>query len=151
MDIVDRAKRSQMMAGIKSKNTLPERLVRSFLHARGFRYRLHARKLPGSPDLVLPKHKTVIFVHGCFWHRHAGCKYATNPSSNIELWVLKFQENAERDSRNMRALQALGWKVIIVWECELRKTATERLGHLVNEILLDSPSVARQIDRGHSS
>lgn len=137
MDVVDAAKRSKMMAGIKSKNTVPEMMVRRFLHAKGFRYRLHARKLPGSPDVVLPKHKVVVLIHGCFWHRHPSCRFSTNPSSNVERWTLKFQGNIERDARNSAALRALGWKVLVVWECELRSAAVKRLDRLVTEILSD--------------
>jgi DNA mismatch endonuclease (patch repair protein) len=134
MDVVDPAKRSKMMAGIQSKNTRPEMMVRKFLHARGFRYRLHTRKLPGSPDLALSKYMVAIFVHGCFWHRHPSCKYATNPSSNRERWSKKFRQNVERDARNIADLRALGWRVIIVWECELRRGPEDRLEHLVTEI-----------------
>lgn len=108
--------------------------VRKFLHAQGFRYRLHDRRLPGSPDVVLPKHKAAIVIHGCFWHRHSACKYATYPSSNVERWSTKFRDNVERDARNEAALRALGWKVIVVWECELRSAADARLDHLVAEI-----------------
>lgn len=135
MDVVDPAKRSKMMAGIRSKDTKPEKLVRKFLHSEGFRYRLHARKLPGSPDISLPKYKAAIFVHGCFWHRHASCKYATNPSSNVERWASKFRQNVERDARNISALRELGWNVIVVWECELRHAAEERLDRLITEIV----------------
>ena len=135
MDVVDLAKRSEMMAGIKSKNTRPEMVVRKFLHSQGFRYRLHSRKLPGSPDLILPKYKIAIFVHGCFWHRHVGCKYATNPSSNAERWAAKFHGNIERDAKNEVALRALGWSVLIVWECELRAAETNRLDLLIRQIL----------------
>jgi DNA mismatch endonuclease (patch repair protein) len=134
MDVVDPAKRSKMMAGIKSKNTQPEIIVRKFLHARGFRYRLHTRKLPGSPDIVLPKYKVAIFVHGCFWHRHAHCRYTTSPSTNVERWVAKFEGNVERDFRNQTKLHELGWKVIVVWECELRSNAVERLDRLAIEV-----------------
>lgn len=122
------------MAGIKSKNTKPEMTVRKYLHAKGFRYRLHVRGLPGSPDLALTKHRVAIFVHGCFWHRHAGCRYATTPSSNVEHWDLKFQANIERDIRKQAALEAAGWHAIVVWECELRQNASERLERLVLEI-----------------
>lgn len=134
MDIVDTATRSRMMGGIRSKNTRPEMIVRKFLHAKGFRYRLHAQKLPGSPDLVLSKHEVAIFVHGCFWHRHAGCKYATNPASNSDRWNKKFKENIERDSRNEASLRVKGWRVIVVWECELRRDPVDRMNHLVDQI-----------------
>lgn len=120
-DIVDSSTRSQMMAGIKSKSTKPELMVRSHLHALGFRYRLHVRSLPGSPDLVLKRYKTIIFVNGCFWHRHKGCKLAYSPKSNLEEWHNKFEANMKRDQKNIQALLALGWQVIILWECGLRR------------------------------
>jgi DNA mismatch endonuclease (patch repair protein) len=135
MDVVDSATRSRMMAGIRSKNTKPEITVRRYLHARGFRYRLHAHALPGSPDLVLPKYKVAIFVHGCFWHRHPGCRYTTTPASNVEHWTQKFRENTERDARKQAALEGAGWRVIVVWECELRRTAQETLDRLCKAIV----------------
>lgn len=134
MDIVDSATRSRMMSGIRSKDTKPEMTVRRYLHAKGFRYRLHARDLPGSPDLVLPKYRVAILVHGCFWHRHAGCRFATTPASNIERWSIKFQANIDRDAKKLASLQAAGWRVIIVWECELRLNPAERLERLALEI-----------------
>jgi DNA mismatch endonuclease (patch repair protein) len=109
-----------MMAGIKGKNTQPELLVRRYLHRLGFRYRLNVRSLPGSPDIVFPKRKTVIFVHGCFWHRHLGCGYCSTPATNRERWLSKFSENIERDQRKIEALIVTGWRVIIIWECALR-------------------------------
>jgi DNA mismatch endonuclease (patch repair protein) len=134
MDIVDSGTRSRMMAGIKSKNTKPEMTVRKYLHAKGFRYRLHDPGLPGSPDIILPKYRVSIFVHGCFWHRHAGCKFSTTPANNAERWKLKFEANVERDSRKESSLRMAGWRVLIVWECELRKDPQARLQALVNEI-----------------
>lgn len=134
MDVVDAATRSKMMSGIRSKDTTPELMVRRYLHARGFRYRLHARDLPGSPDLVLPKYRVAILVHGCFWHRHSGCRFATTPASNVERWNAKFQTNIDRDARKSTALQAAGWRIIVVWECELRRDPVERLERLVSEI-----------------
>lgn len=134
MDIVDSATRSRMMSGIQSKNTKPEMVVRRYLHAQGFRYRLHTRQLPGSPDLVLRKYRVVIFVHGCFWHRHVGCRFATKPASNAERWKTKFQSNLERDARNVAALQATGWRVLVVWECELKREPLDRLQLLASEI-----------------
>lgn len=134
MDVVDAATRSRMMAGIRSRDTRPEMMVRKHLHARGFRYRLHVRTLPGSPDLVLPRYHVVIFVHGCFWHRHLGCRYATTPASNVERWRLKFDSNTERDSRQESMLRTAGWRVIVVWECELKRTPDERLMRLEDEI-----------------
>lgn len=132
-----------MMAGIRSKDTKPEMSVRKYLHAHGFRYRLHARDLPGSPDLVLPKYRVAIFVHGCFWHQHPGCRFATKPASNTERWQMKFQTNLERDTRNLAALQATGWRVLLVWECELRSQTLERLQRLVGEITQQAPRRAR--------
>lgn len=120
MDVVDRATRSRMMSGIRGKNTQPELKVRRILHAHGYRFRLHRKDLPGNPDIVLPKLMTCIFVHGCFWHRHSGCRYSTSPSTRVEFWNKKFQKNVERDTRNKKALEALGWIVLIVWECELK-------------------------------
>lgn len=134
MDVVDVATRSRMMSGIRSRDTKPEMIVRKYLHARGFRYRLHARDLPGSPDLILPKHRVAIFVHGCFWHRHSGCRYTTTPASNVERWQRKFDANVERDVRKETLLQSEGWRVIVVWECELRRAPEERLQLLVTEI-----------------
>ncbi|QNA87463.1 DNA mismatch endonuclease Vsr [Massilia sp. Dwa41.01b] len=134
MDVVDSATRSRMMAGIRSKDTKPEMTVRKYLHAQGFRFRLHTRDLPGSPDLVLPKYKVAIFVHGCFWHRHHGCRYATTPASNAGQWNEKFNSNIERDMRKQSALEAAGWRVLVVWECELRRNSQTRLDQLSVEI-----------------
>jgi len=121
--------RSRNMAAIRGKDTIPELKVRSLLHHLGYRFRLHRRDLPGTPDVVMPKHKTVIFVHGCFWHRHPGCRYATTPKNRPEFWALKFKVNSERDQRQQEQLKVLGWRVEIVWECELRDmvTLTDRL------------------------
>ena len=112
--------RSRNMSAIKSKNTKPEIIVRKLLHSMGYRFRLHKKDLPGSPDIVLPKYKTVIFVHGCFWHRHHNCKFATTPKTRTEFWENKFKENIERDIRNQNKLQNLGWKSRIIWECEIK-------------------------------
>ena len=107
------------MSRIRDRDTKPEKVVRSALHRMGFRFRLHRRDLPGSPDIVLPKHGAVIFVHGCFWHRHARCRYAYTPKSRVEFWQRKFQQNVERDRRVQRELRRLGWKIIVVWECQV--------------------------------
>ena len=117
-DIVDKATRSRMMAGIRGRNTRPEVLVRSFLHRHGFRFRIHGKRLPGRPDVILPKYRTVIFVHGCFWHRHPGCPLAYWPKSNAEFWRVKLEGNATRDRRQQQELRKAGWKVRTVWECE---------------------------------
>ena len=109
-----------MMASIRGRNTRPEMALRKALHRRGFRYRLHDRKLPGHPDLVLPKYRAVIFVHGCFWHRHSGCRYATTPATNIESWDRKFRDNVERDERNIGKLRGQGWRITVIWECALK-------------------------------
>ena len=106
------------MSRIKNRDTTPERVVRSVLHRMGFRFRLHGRKLPGRPDVVLPRHRTVVLVHGCFWHRHARCRFAYTPKSNLPFWLRKFEENVARDRRAAKALHAHGWKVITVWECQ---------------------------------
>lgn len=134
-DIVDRATRSRMMAGIGSRNTVPELVLRRALHARGLRYRLHDRGLPGTPDLVFPRFRAVCFVHGCFWHRHAGCQYATSPTTRPEFWQTKFDSNVERDRRNRYELLAAGWRVAIVWECALRKQGTIGIAPKLDEWL----------------
>jgi DNA mismatch endonuclease, patch repair protein len=131
-DVVTPAERSRMMSNIKGANTRPERLVRSFLHRQGLRFRLHGRKLPGKPDLVFPKYRCVVFVHGCFWHRHPGCKYAYNPKSRVDFWQKKFAENVTRDARNISELRDRGWRVLVVWECSV--TNTEHLIELAREI-----------------
>ena len=122
-DIVSKSVRSRMMAGIRSSNTKPERQLRSLLHAHGFRYRLHGARLPGRPDIVLSKHRVVIFVHGCFWHRHYGCRYAYVPASNHEFWRHKFATNVKRDKTAEKQLNDKGWRVLIVWECAIREAA----------------------------
>lgn len=118
-DVVDQATRSRMMSGIRGKNTRPELAVRKALHARGFRYRLHVSNLPGKPDLVLPKLKAVVFVHGCFWHGHA-CPIFKWPASRPEFWKEKIHKNAERDARNIQLLRDSGWRVAVLWECAIR-------------------------------
>lgn len=120
MDIVSREVRSRMMSCIRGKDTRPEMKVRRLLHAQGFRYRLHAKNLAGSPDIVLPRYRVCIFVHGCFWHRHAGCRYSTAPATRPEFWQQKFRQNVERDARNREQLLKDGWRVIELWECGLR-------------------------------
>ena len=118
-DIVDQATRSRMMSGIKGKNTKPELIIRKSLHAKGFRFRLHVRDLPGKPDLVFPKYGAVLFVNGCFWHGH-GCKYFKVPGTRTEFWFEKISSNRERDERNTALLITAGWRVFTVWECAVR-------------------------------
>lgn len=120
MDIVSPATRSRMMAGIHAKNTKPELLVRRLLFAGGLRFRLHRRDLPGTPDIVLPKHRLAIFVHGCFWHQHEGCPLAKMPSTNREFWKAKLARNQHRDREATVKLVAAGWRVLVVWECATR-------------------------------
>ena len=124
MDIMSKEKRSWLMSRIRDRDTKPEKRARSLLHRLGYRFRLHRKDLPGRPDIVLPKYQAVIFVHGCFWHRHSGCKYAYQPKSRVEFWKKKFRENVERDRRKTRELKKLGWRVIIMWECKLEEPET---------------------------
>ena len=119
MDTLSKEKRSWNMSRIRSRDTKPERIVRSMLHGLGYRFRLHVKSLPGTPDLVLPKYKTVIFVHGCFWHRHPGCKFAYTPKSRIEFWMKKFECNIASHESAVQQLFSLGWQVVVTWECEL--------------------------------
>ena len=119
-DIVDSQTRSRMMAGIRGKDTKPELALRRALHAAGLRYRLHVAGLPGRPDIVLPRFRAVIFVHGCFWHRHPGCRHATTPSTRVDFWSAKFAANTARDAATRHALSQAGWRVATVWECALR-------------------------------
>ncbi len=120
MDKLTKEHRSWNMGRIKSGNTKPEIAVRSILHHMGYRFRLHRKDLPGKPDIVLPKYKVVIFVHGCFWHRHEGCKYAYTPKSRTEFWLKKFQSNIDRDRKVVNELVEMGWHVLIIWECEAK-------------------------------
>ena len=121
MDNVSPQIRSWNMSRIRSNDTTPELVVRSFLFRHGFRFRLHVKTLPGHPDIVLPKYRTVVEVRGCFWHRHPGCRQATTPSSNVEFWQEKFSRNIERDKKTEKQLKELGWHLIVIWECELKK------------------------------
>lgn len=132
-DIVDNRRRSEMMAGIKARDTAPEIAVRCIAHELGLRFRLHRKELPGRPDLVFPKHRLAVFVHGCFWHRHEGCRYAYTPKSRVAFWTEKFAGNVARDKRNEEALHDLGWKVLVIWECETRDDETVRR-HLEDSI-----------------
>lgn len=122
-DIVDKATRSRMMAGIGGRNTRPELRLRSALHAMGFRFRIHVKELPGKPDILLPGYRAAILVHGCFWHRHGGCRYTTTPATRPEFWAAKFAGNVRRDAITAAELATLGWRVAIIWECALRTDA----------------------------
>lgn len=134
VDTISEAHRSWNMSRIKGRNTGPELRLRSLLHRAGFRFRLHAKDLPGKPDIFLPKYRTAIFVHGCFWHRHEGCRNATTPSTRAEFWQEKFDGNVERDRRNRAALETAGWTVITVWECDLKADADQIVQQLSIEI-----------------
>jgi len=126
-DVHSPAQRSFNMSRIRGKDTKPEKVLRSLLHRAGLRFRKHVAKLPGKPDIVLPRHKAVVLVHGCYWHRHPGCRFSTTPASNSAFWLEKFAKTVQRDSKAQEALKALGWRVFIVWECEI-KTGPESAG-----------------------
>ena len=134
-DIFDREKRSEIMSRIRGRDTGPEMIVRRIAHGLGFRFRLHRRDLPGSPDLLFPRYRAVIMVHGCFWHRHPGCKYASSPKTRVRFWEDKFEGNVVRDRRNEEALHELGWRVMVIWECETkdREAVAERIIEYLGE------------------
>lgn len=132
-DVVDKQTRSRMMSGIRGRNTKPELVVRRHLHRAGMRFSLRS-KLPGRPDIVLPKYNSVVFVHGCFWHRHEGCRYCTKPSTNVEFWTLKFDQNVARDARAVETLGQLGWRVFVVWSCELQPDKLEALVAKIRDV-----------------
>jgi DNA mismatch endonuclease (patch repair protein) len=122
-----------MMSGIRGRDTKPEVIVRKYLHAHGLRYRIAPKNLPGKPDIVLPKYRTVVFVHGCFWHRHPGCRYTAVPTSNAEFWKDKFDANVKRDALAQKTLRAAGWRVCIIWECQITPRKLSWLaGTLIN-------------------
>lgn len=121
VDVVDKLTRSRMMAGVRAKNTKPEVTLRSALHRLGFRFRIHDRALPGRPDIVLPRYKAAVQVHGCFWHRHEGCRLATSPSSNREFWEAKFASNVQRDHAAEISLREQGWRTAVIWECAIKE------------------------------
>lgn len=145
MDVLSKSQRHHNMSAIRSKNTKPELLVRHYLWSRGFRYRLNSRRLPGHPDLVLRKYRTCIFVNGCFWHGHEGCKYFTIPKTNTDFWQKKINRNKERDRKEQQQLARMGWHCITVWECELKKDKKERtlesLAFTLNHIYLQDHTV----------
>jgi DNA mismatch endonuclease (patch repair protein) len=133
-DVHEPEVRSYNMSQIQGKDTKPEMIVRKFLHSNGFRYRLHAKDLPGKPDLVFPKYNSVIFVHGCFWHAHENCKYFKIPKTRTEWWKEKLYGNRERDERNIKELEGEGWNVIVVWECELKSDKENKLERIAEEL-----------------
>lgn len=149
-DVVDKETRSRMMAGIRGKNTKPELLLRRALHADGFRYRIHDPKLVGKPDLVFPMYKALIFVHGCFWHRHPGCWWNTTPSSNAVFWEGKLSQNAERDAHTVAELRDRGWRIAIVWECSFKLLSVSEVASAVKDWLTEGmeslvlPTVTRK-------
>ena len=161
-DVKSPEDRSRNMAAIKGKDTKPEMIVRKYLFSRGLRFRVQVRKLPGNPDIVLPKYKTVIFVNGCFWHGHDGCRFFRLPKSNVEFWEEKIERNVARDVRNEAELKALGWRIIRVWECEIKAVARreEYLKRLYDRIVnpaksyliepdVDEPSIAAEPESEH--
>ena len=133
MDKISKKHRSWNMSRIKGKDTTTELRVRSVLHRMGYRFRLHRNDLPGKPDIVLAKYNQIIFVHGCYWHRHEGCKLAYTPKSRVDFWKVKFAENVERDRRNIIALEEAGWKIGIIWECET--LSEETLSKTISKII----------------
>lgn len=133
-DILSPEKRSWNMSRIKGKDTKPEKIVRSNLFKNGFRFRKNDSRFPGKPDVVLPKYKTVIFVNGCFWHQHSGCKQATMPKSNTEFWEKKLNRNVEKDKENISAIKSMGWNAIVIWECEINKNFEQVMKSVIEEI-----------------
>jgi DNA mismatch endonuclease (patch repair protein) len=146
-DIVDKKTRSRMMSGIRGRDTKPELLIRKALHKRGFRYRTHVRDIPGRPDLVFPKYGAVVFVHGCFWHRHPSCALATVPSSNASFWKEKFDKTIERDARIMTQLRKAGWRIAIIWECVAEPKKAEAMANMIKSWLLSDRS---ELELGNS-
>lgn len=137
VDIVNPETRSRMMAGIRGKDTKPELVLRRALHASGLRYRLHGAKLPGKPDLVFAKYRAAVFVHGCFWHRHRNCRFATIPATRAEFWETKFSANVQRDARNEAALRDAGWRIAVVWECSMKERSIDAIVQTLREWLPD--------------
>ena len=134
-DTLDRKKRSEIMSRIGSRDTKPELVVRRIAHRLGFRFRLHRKDLPGCPDIVFPKYRSIIFVHGCFWHRHPSCKHASSPKTNVEYWEKKFRRNVVRDADNETLLRKLGWRFMVIWECEVKdhKAVAQRISSYLRQ------------------
>lgn len=133
-DSLTKEKRSWNMSRIRGKDTKIEVMVRKYLFSKGFRYRKNVAILPGKPDIVLPKYKTAIFVHGCYWHRHPGCKYAYTPKTNVEFWEKKFSENVANDEKNCLKLEASGWTVITLWECDIKRSFESTMDKLLDQL-----------------
>lgn len=135
-DKVDKKRRSEIMSSIRGQNTKPEMIVRKYLFSKGFRYRLHDKSLPGKPDIKLTKYNSLVFINGCFWHGHTDCKIYVMPKTNKKFWYSKIENNVERDRRNIELLKNLGWKIIVIWECEIKRKNRElALQNLVDKIL----------------
>lgn len=134
VDIWTKEKRSEVMSKIKGKNTKPEIILRSELFRQGFRFRIHQKDLPGKPDIILPKYKTVIFVHGCFWHYHTECREGRIPSTNLEFWKTKFDKTIQRDEKNILQLENLGWHVMTIWECDIELNLKKVLFKITQEL-----------------
>lgn len=142
VDIVDAQTRSRMMAGIRGRNTKPEVALRRALHARGYRYRLHVKELAGRPDFVLARYRVAVFVHGCFWHRHEGCRYSTTPATRPEFWQAKFKGNVARDRRHVRELRTEGWRVAIVWECSIKDAGVQATADRLTDWIISASGSA---------
>lgn len=135
MDVLTPEQRKKNMKSIRGKDTKYEVLVRKALFAEGFRFRKNDKRFPGTPDIVLPKYRTVVFINGCFWHRHPGCKYATTPKTNVEFWNKKFEANVRKDKSSRESLETAGWNVVVLWECELKKDFDSVMSSLKQTIL----------------
>lgn len=146
-DVFPPAKRSWIMSRVKGENTKPEIKVRSLIHAMGFRFRLHRKDLPGKPDLVFPKHRKVIFIHGCFWHQHSACPSAARPTSNTTYWNRKLERTIERDKQNIISLERAGWQVLVVWECEIK--SNEKLLIIIENFLIKSNNKDAELGAAH--
>ncbi|MBY5325401.1 very short patch repair endonuclease [Rhizobium leguminosarum] len=149
-DIFSPEKRSAIMSRIGGKNTAPEMRVRKAAHAMGLRFRLHKKSLPGTPDLVFKSRRTALYVHGCFWHRHGGCRLATHPKSNVEFWAAKFDRNVSRDGRVKQEMGALGWRVVVIWECETR-TAAKLASIICERVIQGGIETSESIRHGQPS
>lgn len=151
VDIVDTVTRSRMMSGIKGKNTSPELIIRKALHARGFRFRIHTAHLPGKPDLILPKFKAAIFVHGCFWHGH-NCRYFKPPKTRTAFWMNKINKNKVRDAVQIAKLNEIGWRTLIIWECAIRKMKSENSNTLIDTVVdwLSNNSILQELNEQNS-